>query len=70
MGNNVSASSKPIQGSPVPPTLINTTEISEEKNENKPKRVLENPGTMEELHKKCKGMSPMQNHSISKAINT
>lgn len=54
MGNKVSASSKPIQGS-LPPNLVNAPEISEEKHESKQREKLENPGTMEELHKKCKG---------------
>lgn len=51
MGNVVSASSKPIADA-IPkfdPIQIDV------QNESKQKKPLENPGTMEELHKKCKG---------------
>lgn len=53
MGNVVSASSKPI-ADPIPkfdPIQIDV------QNESKQKTPLENPGTMEELHKRCKGKS-------------
>lgn len=47
---NVGASSKPIQD----PTF--DLKLSDEsQNESKQKKPLDNPGTMEELHKKCKG---------------
>lgn len=53
---NAFAASKPIQGSTLPTSLVGAPEIlSEEKNESKQREPLENPGTMEELHKKCKG---------------
>lgn len=47
---NVSASSKPIQD----PKFDLQMDLQ---NESKQKRPLENPGTMEELHKKVKGES-------------
>ena len=45
---NVGASSKPIQD----PKFDLTMDLPKESKEKKP---LENPGTMEELHKRCKG---------------
>lgn len=50
---NVGASSKPIQDAKfdLKPNLLNADE-----NEEKQKQKLENPGTMEELHKKTKGL--------------
>lgn len=45
---NVGASSKPIQDPKFDSTLENEME-------SKQKKHLENPGTMEELHKRCKG---------------
>lgn len=50
---NVGASSKPIQdkfdlqAAPKP--------MADEQNQSKSRTPLENPGTIEELHKKCKG---------------
>lgn len=59
MGNKASvfAQSKPIQDiSPVSQVAAN---LSNEIPENGKKRdPLDNPGTMEEIHKKCKGRSP------------
>lgn len=58
---NVQASAKPITSSIVPPVPTSSPEINPESNlsselDNKTNYVkLENPGTMEELHKKCKG---------------
>lgn len=51
MGNVVSASSKPIQDKNSNFEILQ----SFEPNESKQKKPLENPGTMEELHKRCKG---------------
>jgi hypothetical protein len=45
---NVGASSKPIQDPAFDLKLSDETE-------SKQKKPLDNPGTMEELHKKCKG---------------
>lgn len=56
---NVQASAKPVTSSIIPPVPV-SPEINPESNlselDNKTNYVkLENPGTMEELHKKCKG---------------
>lgn len=59
MGNKASvfAQSKPIQDiTPVSQVAANLSiEIPE--NEKKKRDPLDNPGTMEEIHKKCKGRS-------------
>ena len=48
---NVGASSKPIQD----PAFDLKLSDDDTLNESKQKKPLDNPGTMEELHKKCKG---------------
>lgn len=58
---NVQASAKPVTSSIIPPPSsspeINPeSSLSQSELDNKTNYVkLENPGTMEELHKKCKG---------------
>ena len=53
---NVGATSKPIQDtSSIPPNLLAVPEIREKDDSGK-KEPLDNPGSMEELHKKCKGL--------------
>lgn len=57
---NVQASAKPVTSSIIPPVPTSSPEINPESNltelDNKTNYVkLDNPGTMEELHKKCKG---------------
>jgi mitochondrial import receptor subunit TOM40 len=66
----VLATSKPIKDQTLPPNLINATpEISKENNENKSRKVLENPGTMEELHKKCKDVMPVYFEGAKLMVN-
>lgn len=67
---NAFAASKPIQGSTLPTSIVGTPEIlSEEKNESKQREPLENPGTMEELHKKCKDVMPVYFDGAKLMIN-
>lgn len=47
---NVGASSKPIQDA-----KFNLSDVEVNDSSSKQKKQLENPGSMEELHKKCKG---------------
>jgi len=52
---NVGASSKPIQD-----TKFDLQDPKFDlQNESKQKKPLENPGTMEELHKRCKDVMPV-----------
>lgn len=53
---NVGASSKPIQDN-----KINTFDLEDGLLENKPQKKRTNPGSMEELHKRCKGETSRDN---------
>lgn len=54
---NVGATSKPIQDkSSIPPNLLAVPQIGKDEETSK-REPLDNPGSMEELHKKCKGES-------------
>lgn len=59
---NVLASSKPIQNKPgiQPPIVTNfSPEVPQNVSSKENSKPLENPGTMDELHKKCKDVMPV-----------
>lgn len=62
---NVLAASKPIAAGGLPPPLpVEPTPASAE-----PEKPLENPGSMEELHKKCKDVMPANFEGAKLMIN-
>ncbi|XP_058451708.1 mitochondrial import receptor subunit TOM40 homolog 1-like [Malaya genurostris] len=64
---NVLAASKPIAGGSLPPpSPAETVKISAVSDTEKP---LENPGTLEELHKKCKDVMPANFEGAKLMIN-